>query len=108
LPWRGTPLFLIRGLLEVQAEGSTLLIPFAAGREVLRRLAEAERGSDSFAIETTLPSSQLEPSRWFDTVHPHVEKDLDGLCPVSLGDFEERCLSELAALERKRFNADPR
>jgi predicted ABC-type ATPase len=42
---------------EVQAEGSPFAHPVAAGREVLRRLAEAERRSDSFAIETTLSST---------------------------------------------------
>jgi predicted ABC-type ATPase len=42
---------------EVQAEGSPFAHPVAAGREVLRRLAEAERRRESFAIETTLSST---------------------------------------------------
>ena len=42
---------------EVQTEGSIFAHPVAAGREVLRRLADAERRRDSFAIETTLSST---------------------------------------------------
>jgi predicted ABC-type ATPase len=42
---------------EVQAEGVPFVHPVAAGREVLRRLAESERRRDSFAIETTLSST---------------------------------------------------
>lgn len=41
---------------EVQTEGSVFAHPVAAGREVLRRLADAERRRGSFAIETTLSS----------------------------------------------------
>jgi predicted ABC-type ATPase len=41
---------------EVQIEGSVFAHPVAAGREVLRRLADAERRRGSFAIETTLSS----------------------------------------------------
>ena len=42
---------------EVQAEGSFFAHPIAAGREVLRRLAETEHRRESFAIETTLSST---------------------------------------------------
>ena len=42
---------------EVQAEASVFAHPVAAGREMLRRLAEAERLRKSFAIETTLSST---------------------------------------------------
>ena len=42
---------------EVQTEGSIFAHPVAAGREVLRRLADAERRCDGFAIETTLSST---------------------------------------------------
>jgi predicted ABC-type ATPase len=41
---------------EVQAEGSPFTHPVAAGREVLRWLAETEQRRESFAIETTLSS----------------------------------------------------
>ena len=41
---------------EVQTEGATFAHPVAAGRELLRRLQEAERRRDSFTIETTLSS----------------------------------------------------
>ena len=42
---------------EVQAEGSGFAHPVAAGRELLRRLGEAEQRRDTFAIETTLSST---------------------------------------------------
>ena len=42
---------------EVQIEASVFAHPVAAGRELLRRLAEQERRADSFAIETTLSST---------------------------------------------------
>ncbi|MEA2697207.1 MAG: hypothetical protein QOI66_1478 [Myxococcales bacterium] len=42
---------------EVQAEGSGFAHPVAAGRELLRRLGEAEQRRDSFALETTLSST---------------------------------------------------
>jgi predicted ABC-type ATPase len=42
---------------EVQAENRIFAHPVAAGREVLRRLGDAERRRDSFAIETTLSST---------------------------------------------------
>jgi predicted ABC-type ATPase len=42
---------------EVQTEGSIFAHLVAAGREVLRRLGDAERRRDSFAIETTLSST---------------------------------------------------
>ncbi len=42
---------------EVQAEDRIFAHPVAAGREVLRRLGDAERRRDSFAIETTLSST---------------------------------------------------
>src|SRR6185312_8411280 len=38
-------------------EASVFAHPVAAGRELLRRLAEQERRADSFAIETTLSST---------------------------------------------------
>jgi predicted ABC-type ATPase len=42
---------------EVQIETSAFSHPMAAGRELLRRLADKERRRDSFAIETTLSST---------------------------------------------------
>ena len=42
---------------EVQTEGSIFAHPVAAGREVLRRLADAERRRDSFAIGPPCPRS---------------------------------------------------
>lgn len=42
---------------EVQLEASPFAHPIAAGRELLRRLAEKERRRESFAIETTLAST---------------------------------------------------
>jgi hypothetical protein len=42
---------------EVQTEALPFEHPVAAGRELLRRLAEKERRRDSFAIETTLSST---------------------------------------------------
>ena len=42
---------------EVQIEGSIFAHPVVAGREVLRRLADAERRRDNFAVETTLSST---------------------------------------------------
>jgi predicted ABC-type ATPase len=42
---------------EVQTEASAFAHPVAAGRELLRRLAETERRRYSFAIETTLSST---------------------------------------------------
>jgi len=42
---------------EVQREASAFAHPVAAGRELLRRLAEQERSGDSFAVETTLSST---------------------------------------------------
>lgn len=41
---------------EVQIEAAPFAHPVAAGRELLRRLAEKERRRESFAIETTLSS----------------------------------------------------
>lgn len=41
---------------EIQAEDPALAHSVAAGRELLRRLAKAEQGAESFAIETTLSS----------------------------------------------------
>jgi len=41
---------------EVQVEAAPFAHPVAAGRELLRRLAEKERRGESFAIETTLSS----------------------------------------------------
>jgi predicted ABC-type ATPase len=41
---------------EIQTENPTLAHPVAAGRELLRRLAELENRRQSFAIETTLSS----------------------------------------------------
>jgi predicted ABC-type ATPase len=38
---------------EVQTEAPAFTHPVAAGRELLRRLAESERRRESFAIETT-------------------------------------------------------
>ena len=42
---------------EVQAEETIFAHPVAAGREVLRRLGEAEQRRESFAVETTLSST---------------------------------------------------
>jgi predicted ABC-type ATPase len=42
---------------EVQVEALPFAHPVAAGRELLRRLAEKERRRDSFAIESTLSST---------------------------------------------------
>ncbi len=42
---------------EIQAEDPAIAHPVAAGREFLRRLAEAERQAASFAIETTMSST---------------------------------------------------
>ena len=42
---------------EVQREAPPFAHPVAAGRELLRRLAEQERRGDSFAVETTLSST---------------------------------------------------
>jgi predicted ABC-type ATPase len=42
---------------ELQFENAALLHPVAAGRELLRRLAERERLGQSFALETTLSST---------------------------------------------------
>jgi predicted ABC-type ATPase len=42
---------------EVQHEAQAFAHPVAAGRELLRRLAEKERQGDSFAVETTLSST---------------------------------------------------
>jgi predicted ABC-type ATPase len=42
---------------EIQTEDPALAHPVAAGREFLRRLAEAEQRAESFAIETTLSST---------------------------------------------------
>lgn len=42
---------------EVQTEAPAFTHPVAAGRELLRRLAESERRRESFAIETTLSST---------------------------------------------------
>jgi len=41
---------------ELQMEASAFSHPLAAGRELLRRLADKERRRDSFAVETTLSS----------------------------------------------------
>ncbi len=41
---------------EVQTESANFAHPIAAGRELLRRLNEKERGRDGFALETTLSS----------------------------------------------------
>jgi predicted ABC-type ATPase len=42
---------------ELQLEAPPFAHPVAAGRELLRRLAEKERRGESFAIETTLSST---------------------------------------------------
>jgi predicted ABC-type ATPase len=42
---------------EVQVEDTAFTHPVAAGRELLRRLAEMERSRASFALETTLSSA---------------------------------------------------
>src|SRR4051812_31288579 len=42
---------------EVQTESSAFAHPVAAGRELLRRLADMERRRESFALETTLSST---------------------------------------------------
>lgn len=42
---------------EVQTEATSLAHPVTAGREMLRRLGEAERLRKSFAVETTLSST---------------------------------------------------
>jgi len=42
---------------EIQTEASAFTHPVAAGREMLRRMGEAERLRKSFAIETTLSST---------------------------------------------------
>jgi len=41
---------------EIQTEGYAVAHPVAAGREMLRRLSEAEKRRQSFGIETTLSS----------------------------------------------------
>jgi predicted ABC-type ATPase len=41
---------------EIQREGGPFVHPVAAGRELLRRLADREKHGQSFAIETTLSS----------------------------------------------------
>jgi len=41
---------------EIQREGIEFTHPFAAGRELLRRMTDQERRGTSFAVETTLAS----------------------------------------------------
>lgn len=42
---------------EIQREDPQFAHPFAAGRELLRRMADLERRYESFAVETTLSST---------------------------------------------------
>ena len=60
------PEFVFLNADEIQRENERWSHPVAAGRELLRRLADMERGRKSFAVETTLSSRMYVPRlhRW--------------------------------------------
>lgn len=60
------PDFVFLNADEIQREHQGLSHPVAAGRELLRRLADLERRRESFAVETTLSSRMYVPRlhRW--------------------------------------------